>query len=84
MAQHSLQHEMKEPCTQTTGTTQLNLMTVREVAQYLQVSTRTVYRYIAQGKLPTYSIGNSTGTVRIARSDLHALLIRRTVENEVA
>ena len=33
------------------------VMTVREVAQYLKVHTATVYRFVAEGKFPFFRLG---------------------------
>ncbi|WP_345427671.1 methylation-associated defense system helix-turn-helix domain-containing protein MAD1 [Halioxenophilus aromaticivorans] len=35
------------------------ILTVKEVAQYLKVNDRTVYRMAASGKLPGFKVGTS-------------------------
>lgn len=55
-------------------TRQLALMTVTEVAAELRVSTATVRRWIAAGKLPATTL--PTGTYRVARADVDAILGR--------
>jgi excisionase family DNA binding protein len=47
------------------------LLTVREVADNLRVSTMTVYRLIREDKLPAYRVGKH---FRIKVSDLEAYL----------
>lgn len=47
------------------------IMTVEQVASYLQLSKMTVYKYIREGKLPAAKIGKS---YRIQRSDVEAFL----------
>lgn len=46
---------------------QLDLMTVREVADAMRVSTMTVYRLINAGELPALRVGRH---FRVLRSDL--------------
>jgi excisionase family DNA binding protein len=45
------------------------VLTVKEVAQYLKVNDRTVYRMAVAGRIPAFKIGN---TWRIRESDLNA------------
>lgn len=47
------------------------LLTARQVADLLQVSLRTAYRYAADGIIPARKIG---GSLRFRRADLAALL----------
>ena len=47
-------------------------MTVQDVAQYLGVTTRTVYQLIADGRLPAYTLGYRI--VRFRRSEVDAAL----------
>lgn len=47
------------------------LLTARQVADLLQVSLRTAYRYAADGTIPARKVG---GTVRFHRADLADLL----------
>lgn len=46
--------------------------TIEAAAGYLNVSTRTIRRYIAQGKLPAYRVGGTL--VRVDQADLDALV----------
>lgn len=34
-----------------------NIMTIREVADYLGVHTSTIYKYAQQGKIPAFKLG---------------------------
>lgn len=49
------------------------LLTIRETANLLALSTRTVQRYIAEGKLRAYRVGGEK-TIRIKLVDVDALL----------
>ncbi len=48
-----------------------DVMTVAQVADYLQLNKLTVYRYIREGKLPAIKLGR---TFRIMREDIHWFL----------
>lgn len=48
------------------------LMTIREAAEYLRVSPRTIYRLIEQGDLPVYRV--SPRRLVVKRADLEALI----------
>ncbi len=43
------------------------ILTIREVASYLKVTERTLYRLVQDGKLPAFKVGNSW---RFRREDL--------------
>jgi excisionase family DNA binding protein len=45
----------------------IQILTLDEVAAYLKAGKRTVYRLAAEGKLPAFKLG---GTWRFRRSDL--------------
>lgn len=42
-------------------------MTIKEVAEYLQLNEKTTYRLVSQGKIPGFKVG---GTWRFHRSEL--------------
>ena len=44
-----------------------DILTIREVADYLKVTERTLYRLVQDGKLPAFKVGNSW---RFRREDL--------------
>ncbi|CAM8011398.1 MULTISPECIES: methylation-associated defense system helix-turn-helix domain-containing protein MAD1 [Enterobacteriaceae] len=50
-------------------------LTIDEVAVYLKVGKRTVYRLAASGKLPAFKLG---GTWRFRRGDLDQWIASRT------
>jgi len=43
------------------------VMTVHEVAEFLKVTDRTIYRLASEGKLPSFKVG---GSWRFCRADL--------------
>lgn len=49
----------------------LDLLTVAQVAEYLQLNRMTVYKYIREGRIPASRIGKS---YRVRREDLEAFL----------
>lgn len=51
--------------------TRTDLMTVEQVAAYLQLNKLTVYRYIREGRIPAARLGKS---YRVRKSDLDAFL----------
>ena len=52
----------------------MDLMTVEQVAAYLQLNKLTVYRYIREGRIPAARIGKS---YRIRKADVDAFLESR-------
>ncbi|WOI12642.1 helix-turn-helix domain-containing protein [Thalassospira lucentensis] len=44
-----------------------DIMTVKEVAEYLKINEKTAYRLAAEGKLPGFKVG---GSWRFRQSDL--------------
>jgi len=46
-----------------------DILTIREVAGYLKVTERTLYRLVQEGKLPAFKVGNSW---RFRRADIDA------------
>jgi excisionase family DNA binding protein len=44
------------------------ILTIRDVADYLKVTQRTLYRLVQEGKLPAFKVGNSW---RFRRDDLN-------------
>jgi excisionase family DNA binding protein len=55
-------------------------LTIRETATLLIVSTRTIHRYIAEGKLKAYRVAGEKA-IRIKREDIEALLQPVRVQN---
>ncbi|NXY93914.1 helix-turn-helix domain-containing protein [Streptomyces sp. BR123] len=56
------------------------LLSVPRVAQILDISRRSVYRYISSGELSVVDLrtGNERSRVRIPSRDVHELVRRRT------
>lgn len=50
------------------------LLTVRDVAKYLNVSPSCVYQLIETGKLPHHRIGTGRGAIRVRQDDLDTYL----------
>lgn len=50
------------------------IMTIRELAEYLKIAEKTAYRFAADGKLPGFKIG---GSWRFDKKDIH-----RWMENQ--
>ena len=50
-----------------TSADQSEILTIREVAEYLKVTERTIYRLAAAKKIPAFKVG---GTWRFSRADL--------------
>ncbi len=48
-----------------------DIMTVAQVAEYLQLNKLTIYKYIREGKLPAVKLGR---TFRVLREDVHWFL----------
>lgn len=45
------------------------ILTIKEVAEYLKVNERTIYRLAANGEIPAFKVGNSW---RFKRAELEA------------
>ena len=58
----------------------MDLMTVEQVAAYLQLNKLTVYRYIREGRIPAARIGKS---YRIRKADVDAFLESRMARQPV-
>jgi len=56
-----------------------DLMTVEQVAAYLQLNKLTVYRYIREGRIPAARLGKA---YRIRKADVDAFLERHTVRGQ--
>ena len=56
---------------------QSNFMTLEEASEFLQVSERTLFRWILQKRIQVFRVGNIT---RIAQSDLD-LFIKENTHN---
>ncbi len=54
---------------------QTDIMTIREVADYLKLTEKTAYRLAAEGKIPGFKVG---GSWRFRRSE-----IEKWIENQL-
>jgi excisionase family DNA binding protein len=45
---------------QTSELQQMNLLTIQEVADWAKVTTKTIYRWISDNKIPAIRLGNRT------------------------
>ena len=58
-----------------------DVMTPKQVAEYLQLHPMTIYRYIGSGKIPAAKIG---GRYRIKKQVVEELLAEMNVEQQAA
>jgi len=54
--------------------------TLDQIAEKLQVSKRSVARWVAEGALPVIRLSAQAGSVRVAESDLKAFLQQRRTQ----
>lgn len=52
-----------------------DIMTIREVAEYLRLNEKTTYRYAAEGQIPGFKIG---GNWRFRRADIEGWIAQKT------
>lgn len=60
---------------------EMEMMTPEEVADWLRVSTKTIYRWLEDGKLPALRVGR---TYRIPRSEVLAMVRRQDDVDDAA
>lgn len=56
-----------------------DIMTVREVAQYLKLTEKTAYRLAAEGKLPGFKVG---GAWRFRRGEIDKWIEQQSAETK--
>ena len=56
-----------------------DIMTIREVAEYLKLTEKTAYRHAADGKIPCFKIG---GAWRFRRGEIDKWIERQSAEQE--
>lgn len=56
-----------------------DIMTIREVAEYLKLTEKTAYRLAAEGKLPGFKVG---GAWRFRKSDIDSWIETRKAETK--
>ena len=59
-----------------------NLLTVKDVAARLNVSSSLVYQIVEGGKLPVHRIGNGRGSIRFRSEDIEAYVDECRVEKQ--
>ncbi|PIT76575.1 helix-turn-helix domain-containing protein [Limnohabitans sp. B9-3] len=57
------------------------ILTIKEVADYLKVTERTIYRLSQAKKIPSFKVG---GMWRYPRKDIDAWIARQTTVTEIA
>jgi excisionase family DNA binding protein len=57
-----------------------DVMTVREVAEYLKVKERTIYRLVAKGGIPAFKVG---GSWRFRRAEIDEWITRSTQDGNI-
>jgi excisionase family DNA binding protein len=60
-----------------TTTTEGEILTIKEVAEYLKVTDRTIYRLAGAKKIPAFKVG---GTWRFSRADIDEWIRRQSTE----
>ena len=60
-----------------TATTEGEILTIKEVAEYLKVTDRTIYRLAGARKIPAFKVG---GTWRFSRTDINEWIRRQSTE----
>ncbi|MFE8034672.1 methylation-associated defense system helix-turn-helix domain-containing protein MAD1 [Thiohalocapsa marina] len=55
--------------------TEGEILTLKEVAEYLKVTERTIYRLAGVKKIPAFKVG---GTWRFSRADIHEWIRRQS------
>ena len=56
------------------------VLTIKEVAEYLKVNERTIYRLAASNDLPGFRVGNAW---RFKRSDLDTWVLKQTEQPSI-
>lgn len=55
------------------------ILTIREVAEYLKINEKTAYRFAAEGKIPGFKVG---GAWRFKRTDIEKWIEKQRKNNE--
>ena len=55
------------------------ILTIREVAEYLKINEKTAYRFAAEGKIPGFKVG---GAWRFKRDDIEKWIEKQRKSNE--
>ncbi len=62
-----------------TSAGQSEILTIREVAEYLKVTERTIYRLAAAKKIPAFKVG---GTWRFSRADIDVWIKQQSIVDQ--
>ncbi len=60
-----------------TSTTDGEILTIKQVADYLKVTERTIYRLAAAKKIPAFKVG---GTWRFSRADIESWIKQQSMD----
>ncbi|WP_261533432.1 methylation-associated defense system helix-turn-helix domain-containing protein MAD1 [Burkholderia multivorans] len=60
-----------------TSTSEGEILTIKQVADYLKVTERTIYRLAAAKKIPAFKVG---GTWRFSRADIDSWIKQQSME----
>ncbi|MBW8067606.1 MAG: helix-turn-helix domain-containing protein [Ferrovum sp.] len=60
-----------------TSTSESEILTIKQVADYLKVTERTIYRLAADKKIPAFKVG---GTWRFSRADIDNWIKQKSME----
>ena len=63
------------------STTEGEILTIKQVAEYLQVTERTIYRLAAAKKIPAFKVG---GTWRFSRLAIDTWIKQQTLDGQDA
>jgi excisionase family DNA binding protein len=63
-----------------TNTSESEILTIKQVADYLKVTDRTIYRLAAAKRIPAFKVG---GTWRFSRADIDSWIKQQSVESLV-
>ena len=62
-----------------TNTSESGILTIKEVAEYLKVTERTIYRLAAAKKIPAFKVG---GTWRFRQADIDSWIAAQSEKPE--
>ena len=57
-------------------TNEVAILTIKELAEYLKVAEKTIYRLIAAKKIPAFKVG---GAWRFRKSDIDAWIVTQSI-----
>lgn len=60
-----------------TNTSDVEILTIKQIAEFLRVTDRTIYRLAAAKKIPAFKVG---GTWRFSRADIDSWIKQQSME----